>query len=91
MNEKAKKILIGIGTFFVGIFTIIFGATLQGQRNTADENRARAEERKRKSASQQSDNRGVVKAARKQQSNNAEAISGLDEASKIIGKIRETQ
>lgn len=91
MNEKAKKILIGIGTFFVGIFAVIFGATLQGQRNTADKNRARAEELKGKSASQQSENRGVVKAARKQQSNNAEAISGLDEASKIIGKIREKQ
>ena len=91
MNEKAKKILIGIGTFFVGIFAVIFEATLRGQRNTADENRARAEDCKRKSDAQQSDNRGAVKAGRKQQSNNSKAITGLDEASKIIGKIREKQ
>lgn len=91
MNEKAKKILIGIGTFFVGIFAVIFEATLRGQRNTANKNRARAEELKGKSDAQQSDNRGAVKAARKQQSNNSKAITGLDEASKIIGKIREKQ
>ena len=89
MNEKAKKILIGIGTFFAGIFAIIFGTTLQGQRNTADKNRAGVEELKRESAAQQSENRGVVKAARKQQSNNAEAVAGLEEASEIIREIRE--
>lgn len=91
MNEKAKKILIGIGTFFAGVFAIIFGATLQGQRNTADKNRVRAEELKRESVAQQSENRGAVKAARKQQSNNTEAVAGLDEASEIIGEIRKKQ
>lgn len=80
-----------LGSFFVGIFTFICGVILQGKRNTTNENRARAEELKRKSDAQQSENRRVVEAAREQQSNNGAAVTGIDEASDIIREIREKQ
>lgn len=91
MNEKAKKVFMCIGSFFVGIFAFICGILLQSKRNTVSENRTRAEELKRESDAQQSENRRVVEAAREQQSNNGEAISGIDEASDIIREIREKQ
>lgn len=91
MNERAKKVFMCLGSFFVGIFTFICGAILQGKRNTTNENRARVEELKRKSDSQQSENRRVVEAAREQQSNNGTAVTGIDEASDIIREIREKQ
>lgn len=91
MNERAKKIFMCLGSFFVGIFTCICGIFLQSKRNTANENRARVEELKRESDAQQSENRRVVEAAREQQSNNGEAITGIDEASEIIREIRAKQ
>ena len=91
MNERAKKIFMCIGSFFVGIFAFIGGAILQGKRNAANENRARVEELKRESDAQQSENRRVVEAAREQQSNNEEAITRIDEASDIIREIRAKQ
>lgn len=91
MNERAKKVFMCISSFFVGIFACICGAILQGKRNTANENRARVEELKRESDKQQSENRRVIEAARKQQSDNGETITGIDEASDIIREIREKQ
>ena len=80
-----------IGSFFVGIFACICGAILQGKRDATSENRARAEELKRESDKQQSDNRRVIESAREQQSNNREAVTRIDEASEIIREIREKQ
>lgn len=80
-----------LSSFFVGIFAFICGAILQGKRNTANENRARVEELKRKSDAQQSENRRVVESAREQQSNNREAITRIEDASEIIREIREKQ
>lgn len=77
MNERAKKIFMYLGSFFVGIFTFICGAILHNKRNTANENRARVEELKRESDEQQRDNR--------------EAISGIDEALETITEIRKNQ
>lgn len=92
MNERAKKFFMCLGSFFVGIFAFICGgAILQGKRNSTSENRARVEELKRESDEQQSENRRVVEAGREQQSNNAEAITRIDEASDIIREIRAKQ
>ena len=91
MNERAKKIFMCLSSFFVGIFAFICGTILQGKRNTTNENRARAEQLKRESDAQQSENRGVVEAAREQQSNNREAITRIEETSEIIREIREKQ
>lgn len=77
MNERAKKIFMYLSSFFVGIFAFICGAILQGKRNTIDENRARAEELKRR--------------AEQQQSSNREAVTGIDEALETICFIREKQ
>ena len=91
MNERAKKIFMCLGSFFVGIFTFICGTILQSKRDTTNENRARAEELKRESDNQQSENRRVIESAREQQSNNREAITRIDEASEIIREIRAKQ
>lgn len=77
MNERAKKIFMYLGSFFVGIFAFICGAILQGKRNTIDENRARVEELKRR--------------AEQQQSSNREAVTGIDEALETISEIRKKQ
>lgn len=77
MNERAKKIFMYLSSFFVGIFAFICGAILQGKRNTIDENRARAEELKRR--------------AEQQQSSNREAVTGIDEALETISEIRKKQ
>lgn len=89
--EKIKTFFICIGAFIAGIFGFILRDLLQGKRSTANENRARTEEFKRQSDTQQSENRRVVEAAREQQSNNGEAITGIDEASDIIREIRTKQ
>ena len=89
--EKIKTFFICIGAFIAGIFGFILRDLLQGKRDTANENRARTEELKRQSDTQQSENRRVVEAAREQQSNNGEAITGIDEASDIIREIRTKQ
>ena len=91
MNGKTKKILMCIGSFFVGIFAFICGIILQHKRNTTDENRARVEELKRKSDEQQSENRRVIESAREQQSDNRDTITGIDEALGTIREIREKQ
>ncbi len=91
MNERAKKIFMCLGSFFAGIVAFIIRAKVCDNRDTANENRARVEELKRESDAQQSENRRVVEAAREQQSNNGEAITGIDEASDIIREIRAKQ
>lgn len=77
MNERAKKIFMCLGSFFVGIFAFICRTILQSKRNTTDENRARVEELKRR--------------AEQQQSNNRSAVTRIDEASEIIREIRAKQ
>ena len=66
-----------LGSFFVGIFTFICGIILQNKRNTTNENRARVEELKRR--------------AEQQQSNNRDAIEGIDGALETIAEIRKKQ
>lgn len=91
INEKIKTFFICIGAFIAGIFGFILRDLLQGKRDTANENRARTEELKRQSDTQQSENRRVVESAREQQSNNREAITRIEDASEIIREIREKQ
>lgn len=91
MKNEIKKIFGIIAAFFAGIVAIVIRAKVCDNRNTANENRARVEELKRESDAQQSENRRVVEAAREQQSNNGEAITGIDEASDIIREIRAKQ
>lgn len=91
MNEKTKRIFMYIGASIIGIFSFIFGAVLQGKRNSIDENRARAKELKRESNEQQSANRRAIKEARERQSKNKAAISGIDGALETITEIRKKQ
>ena len=78
MNERAKKIFMYLGSFFVGIFAFICrGKILSCFGNTTDENRARVEELKRR--------------AEQQQSSNRETVTGIDEALETISEIRKKQ
>lgn len=74
---NAKKIFGYIAAFFAGIFTFVIGAVLQNKRNSTNSNRDRIDECKRR--------------AEQQQSNNRDAIEGIDRTIQTIAKIRKNQ
>lgn len=74
---NAKKIFTIIAAFFVGIFAFIGRAILQSKRGTTNSNRDRIDECKKR--------------AEQQQSNNRNAIEGIDGAIQTIQSIRKNQ
>lgn len=77
MKNEIKKIIGYIVAFFAGITAFIIRTKICDNRNTTDSNRIRIDECKRR--------------AEQQQSNNREAIEGIDGAIETIQSIRENQ
>ena len=74
---NAKKVFGYIAAFFAGIFAFIIRAKICNNRNSTDSNRIRVDECKRR--------------AEQQQSNNRDAIEGIDGALNTIAEIRARQ
>lgn len=77
MKNEIKKICNIIIAFFAGIAAFIIRTKICNHRNTTDSNRNRVEECKRR--------------AEQQQSNNRDAIEGIDGAIQTMSEIRKNQ
>lgn len=77
MKNEIKKIIGYIVAFFAGITAFIIRTKICDNRNTTDSNRDRIDECKKR--------------AEQQQSNNREAIEGIDGALETIQSIRKNQ